>query len=217
MTSAGPVPPGSPSSPSNLPTYSANNASDFVVDTALLVASGTTPPYKINVARDGYIYFLKGSALNNSNGGACGASSTFKGAAADTQPANAGTTLPGIMWGLNGNSIKSIVAAPPTPGGCPAGTDLDTFVAPPAPGARGCVMILPISSGTNASPSDSGTSSLTIQAYASFYVWCNKSGGSGCQEIVGQLWATNASFGSLPGTNVTVGFQSGLQGVRLGQ
>jgi hypothetical protein len=81
------------------------------------------------------------------------------------------------------------------PGTCAAGVNIQQDW---TAGSLGCVMILPVSDGI-ASGATSSDPILHIQATAAFYVWCNKSssGGTNCQEWVGQLIGPEAFVGNL--------------------
>ena len=88
--------------------------------------------------------------------------------------------------------MSTIGAQVEAPGGCAGGTD---FVDNWSAGQPGCIMLLPVANGSVATSSN--TPLFTVPLEAAFYVWCNKSSNSVCQEWVGQLIASESVTGSL--------------------
>jgi Putative Flp pilus-assembly TadE/G-like len=181
-------------STTSLPTYTVANNSGYTMERFLL-DDGT-----IDAGKAGHVYYLKGSVVGQATAtmdghtvtNDCGAASNkFDGGAAPDQIL---TSLPGQLDATSGNSVANIGAQVEAPGGCAAGTTIDTWTA----GSLGCVMILPVSDGT-APGSSSSDPSLHIQTTAAFYVWCNKSSSTGtnCQEWLGQLISGDDVVGNL--------------------
>ena len=167
--------------PSTLPTFNVPGSGSAQGTTAdSLLVSGTTT---LDTSKDGYTYYLKGSAIGNSSSDCGSGSNKFDGG---VLPGQTVISLPANLTGSNGNNVSAIGTQVATPGGCQAGTSIMSL----APGAPGCVLILPIANGATSS----NPPILTIVATGAFYVWCNAGSGSSCNEFVGQFmpfWKTS--------------------------
>ena len=106
--------------------------------------------------------------------------------------ADQNVTIPGELYGSNGNSVSTIGAQVEAPGGCAGGTN---FVSNWSAGSPGCIMLLPVANGSVTTGSNAPL--FTIPLEAAFYVWCNKSSASVCQEWVGQLITNDDVTGNL--------------------
>jgi Flp pilus assembly protein TadG len=173
-----------------LPVYNVGPNSGYVIEQLLKTVNGKTV---VDSDKNGHVYYLKGQYIGHWSSGAlgngCGAQSNkFDGGAVPNQV----ITLPGQLYGTNGNSVSTIGAQVEAPGGCAAGTD---FVDNWSAGAPGCIMLLPVADGSVATSSNNPL--FTVPLEAAFYVWCNKSSNSVCQEWVGQLIANEDLTGSL--------------------
>ncbi len=154
-----------------LPTFTISGSGSGGAGDQILLANGEKDP-----AKEGYLYYLKGSGIG-AFGSKCGInSSTFDGGA---EPGQSLVTVPSTLEGSNGNDVSGIGEQVAMPGGCRAGTDILTFIK----GDPGCVLVLPIADGSTSS----NPPILTIRTWGAFYVWCNagSSSGTGCQEFVG--------------------------------
>jgi Flp pilus assembly protein TadG len=174
-----------------LPTYNVGPGSGYTLEQFLTTdASGNII---VDVTKDGHIYYLKGQYIGHWTNGVqdngCGAASNkFDGGAV----ANQQITIGGQLYGSNGNSVSTIGAQVEAPGGCAGGTN---FVNNWSAGEPGCIMLLPVADASVAGQSN--TPLFTIPLEAPFYVWCNKSSNSVCQEWVGQLIARDDVTGNL--------------------
>jgi putative Flp pilus-assembly TadE/G-like protein len=202
VTSGGEINP-APTPP--LPTYNVGPGTGYTLEQFLTTDSSGKIIVDKNM--DGHIYYLKGQYIGHwSNGtqdNGCGAASNkFDGGAVADQQIMIG----GQMYGTNGNSVSTIGAQVEAPGGCAGGTN---FVNNWSAGQPGCIMLLPVANG--ATQVQSNTPLFNIPLEAPFYVWCNKSSNSVCQEWVGQLIAHEDVIGSLiqniaiNGTNAPTG------------
>jgi putative Flp pilus-assembly TadE/G-like protein len=176
-----------------LPTYNVGPNTGYTLEQFLTTdASGKVI---VDPAKDGHVYYLKGQYIghwatsNAVQDNGCGAASNkFDGGAVGNQQ----VIIPGQMYGTNGNSVSVIGAQVEAPGGCAGGTD---FVNNWSAGQPGCIMLLPVANG--ATQVQSNTPLFNIPVEAAFYVWCNKSSNSVCQEWVGQLIAREDVTGNL--------------------
>jgi Flp pilus assembly protein TadG len=174
-----------------LPTYTTGPNTGFTLEQFLTTdGSGNVI---VDSSKNGHVYYLKGQYIGHwsvgSQDNGCGAASNkFDGGAL----ANQNVILPGQMYGTNGNSVSTIGAQVEAPGGCAGGTD---FVDNWSAGQPGCIMLLPVANGSIATSGNSPLFSVPLEA--AFYVWCNKSSNSVCQEWVGQLIASEAVTGSM--------------------
>src|ERR1051326_8164380 len=174
-----------------LPTYNVGPNTGYTLEQFLTTDSNGN--VIVDPAKEGHVYYLKGQYIghwgNGTQDNGCGASSNKfdGGSVADQQ-----VIIPGQMYGTNGNSVSTIGAQVEAPGGCAGGTD---FVNNWSAGAPGCIMLLPVANG--ATQVQSNTPQFTIPVEAAFYVWCNKSSNSVCQEWVGQLIAREDVTGNL--------------------
>jgi Flp pilus assembly protein TadG len=193
----GPTPPYNPATippATSYPTYTVGPNTGYVLEQFLTTDSSGN--VVIDPQKNGHVYYIKGQYIGhwsttmsgNTVDNGCGAQSNkFDGGAVSDQT----ITLPGQLYGLNGNSVANIGAQVEAPGGCSGGTNYLSWNA----GSPGCVMWLPV---TNAAISTQSNQPLfNIPLEAAFYVWCNKSSNSVCQEWVGQLLANEEGTGSL--------------------
>jgi Flp pilus assembly protein TadG len=174
-----------------LPTYNVGPNSGFTLEQFLKTdANGNIV---VDSSLDGHVYYLKGQYIGHWSTGTqdngCGAASNkFDGGAVADQ----NVILPGQLYGTNGNSVSTIGAQVEAPGGCAGGTD---FVNNWSAGQPGCIMLLPVADASL--PTQSNTPLFDVPLEAAFYVWCNKSSNSVCQEWVGQLIANEDVTGNL--------------------
>jgi Flp pilus assembly protein TadG len=174
-----------------LPTYNVGPTNGYTLE-QFLTTDGNGNVI-VDPTKNGHVYYLKGQYIghwsNGSQDNGCGvASNKFDGGAVADQ----NVILPGEMYGTNGNSVSTIGAQVEAPGGCAGGTD---FVDNWSAGQPGCIMLLPVANGSM--PTSSNAPLFTVPLEAAFYVWCNKSSSSVCQEWVGQLIASEAVTGNL--------------------
>jgi hypothetical protein len=174
-----------------LPTYTVNNNSGYVME-QFLNSSGT-----LDETMNGHVYYLKGPVIGQASDSTnilwndCGAhSNTFDGGA---EPDQAITGYPAQLLGTKGNSVPAIGTQVEAPGGCAGGVVISSWTA----GSQGCIMRLPVASGSINPGSNAPL--LVISTEAAFYVWCNKSSnsGTGCQEYVGQLIVNEDVVGNM--------------------
>ncbi len=187
--------------PGTLPTFRVTGSGGGAAADQILLPSGAPDPSK-----DGYTYYLKGSAVGSFNSDCGAASNKFDGGALPSQSL---LSVPGVLTGSNGNSVANISTQVALPGGCHAGVDIMSFTA----GAPGCVLVLPIANGAaSASPPV-----LTIPAWGAFYVWCNagSTSGTGCQEFAGQFLANWPIAGGQSTNTWTFGARGGITVIHL--
>jgi Flp pilus assembly protein TadG len=174
-----------------LPTYNVGPNSGYTLEQFLTTDSNGN--IIVDSSKNGHVYYLKGQYIGHwsvgSQDNGCGAASNkFDGGAVASQ----NVVLPGQLYGTNGNSVSTIGAQVEAPGGCAGGTD---FVDNWSAGQPGCIMLLPVANGSV--PTSGNSPLFSVPLEAAFYVWCNKSSSSVCQEWVGQLVASESVTGNL--------------------
>lgn len=187
--------------PGTLPTFKVSGSGGGAAADQILLPSGATDPSK-----DGYTYYLKGSAVGSFNSDCGAASNKFDGGAL---PGQSLLSVPGVLTGDNGNNVASIGTQVALPGGCQAGTDILSFVA----GDPGCVLVLPVANGA----ASANPPVLNITAWGAFYVWCNASStsGTGCQEFAGQFIANWPIAGGQSSNTWTFGSRGGITVIHI--
>lgn len=183
-----------------MPTFTVSGAGAGATTDVLLLNGAPDP------AKEGYVYYLKGSGIGAMNSD-CGIhSSTFDGGAEGGQGL---ITVPGEMLGHHGNDVSAISQQVAAPGGCHGGTDVVSL----DEGDPGCVLILPIADGnTRDNPP-----TLHIATWGAFYVWCNQGNHTVCQEFVGEFLPRWPAAGGQTQNTWTFGAPGGITVVHLTQ